>query len=185
MEIVSVCMATYNGEKYIYQQAKSILEQLSPNDELIVSDDGSTDGTLSVLEGFNDARIKIHKNTRMKGPVGNFQNCMAYVRGDYVFLADQDDIWFDSKIKTMVSLLKKYDLVICDCSIVDDGLNIIKSSYFQHANSGPGFFKNFKRNTYMGNCMGFRKKNATVNSPLPSCDPQSRPLDWSCSRPFL
>ncbi|WP_295674725.1 glycosyltransferase family 2 protein [uncultured Mucilaginibacter sp.] len=171
MEIVSVCMATYNGEKYIYQQAKSILDQLSPNDELIVSDDGSTDGTLKVLEDFNDYRIKIYKNTGMKGPVGNFQNGLAYVTGDYIFLADQDDIWFDTKIKTMVALLKEYDLVICDCSIVDDSLNVIKPSYFEHANSGAGFLKNFKRNTYMGNCMGFRKKMLPLILPFPPAIP--------------
>jgi glycosyltransferase involved in cell wall biosynthesis len=171
MEIVSVCMATYNGEKYIYQQAKSVLDQLSQNDELVVSDDGSTDGTLKILEDFNDPRIKIRKNTGNKGPVGNFQNGLAYVKGDYIFLADQDDIWFDTKIKKMVSLLKDYDIVICDCSIVDDGLNVIKRSYFQHANSGAGFLKNFKRNTYMGNCMGFRRKMLTLILPFPPAIP--------------
>ena len=171
MEIVSVCMATYDGEKYIYQQAKSILDQLSANDELVVSDDGSTDGTIKILEGFNDSRIKIHKNEGLKGPVGNFQNGLAYVKGSYIFLADQDDIWLDTKIKKMVALLKQYDVVICDCSIVDDDLNIIKPSYFQHANSGKGFLKNFKRNTYMGNCMGFRKEMLGSILPFPPAIP--------------
>jgi glycosyltransferase involved in cell wall biosynthesis len=171
MERVSVCMATYNGEKYIYQQAKSILDQLSVNDELVVSDDGSTDDTLKILEKFNDKRISIYKNTGLRGPVGNFQNGLAHVNGDYIFLADQDDIWFNTKIKKMVALLAEYDVVVCDCSIVDDDLKVIKPSYFEHANSGPGFFKNFKRNTYMGNCMGFGKKMLALILPFPPAIP--------------
>ena len=168
MEFVSVCMATYNGEKYIYQQTKSILDQLCEHDELIVSDDGSNDNTIQILESFKDNRIKIYYNTGDKGPNMNFENALKKVNGSFIFLADQDDIWFDTKIKTMVSYLKHYDLVVCDCSIVDDDLNIITASYFKHANSGAGFFKNFGRNTYMGNCMAFKRELLTLILPLPT-----------------
>jgi len=160
-------MATYNGEKYIYEQTKSILDQLFAADELIVSDDGSTDRTIEVLKSFNDSRIKIFKNTGNKGPVGNFQNGLSQVKGDYIFLADQDDIWFSNKIEVMSSYLSDYDVVACDCEIVDDDLHTLKNSYYKHANSGAGFIKNFKRNTYMGNSMAFKKELLPVILPFP------------------
>ena len=54
--IVSVCMATYNGEKYIREQIDSILPQLSDSDELVISDDGSSDNTIDIVQGYNDRR---------------------------------------------------------------------------------------------------------------------------------
>ena len=61
---VSVCMATYNGEKFLKKQLESILCQLSENDEIIISDDNSTDNTLNIIESFCDSRIKIFKNKK-------------------------------------------------------------------------------------------------------------------------
>src|ERR1700744_1025883 len=168
MGIVSVCMATYNGEKYIHQQTESILDQLNTDDELIISDDGSTDHTISILESFNDPRIKIHYNRGSKGPNMNFQNAIQKAKGDYIFLADQDDIWFSNKISTMVSYLERYDVAVCDCNIVDNDLNMIKPSFFEHQNSGAGFFKNLRRNTYMGNSMAFKRGVIRLALPFPA-----------------
>lgn len=55
----SVCMATYNGEKFLREQIDSIIAQLDESDELIISDDGSNDATLDILYSYNDSRIKI------------------------------------------------------------------------------------------------------------------------------
>ena len=81
--MVSVCMATYNGEKYIKEQVDSILAQLGPDDEIIVSDDGSKDKTIDILLSYNDDRIKIYKHTPVKkaNRVGdivslNFENAL-------------------------------------------------------------------------------------------------------------
>ena len=57
--MISVCIATYNGEKYIGEQIASILKQLNANDEVIISDDGSTDATLSIIKTFQDPRIRV------------------------------------------------------------------------------------------------------------------------------
>jgi len=164
----SVCMATFNGEKYIYEQVKSVLDQLSAEDELIVSDDGSRDGTIQIIQSFSDKRIKIFYNENKKGPVGNFENAIRNAKGEYIFLADQDDIWFDHKIKVMLSYLQQYDVVNCDCSVVNENLEVICHSYFKYINSGPGFIKNLKTNTYMGNCMGFKRGIIKVALPFPS-----------------
>ena len=63
---ISVCMATYNGEKYIKEQLESILSQIGEHDEVIISDDSSTDNTVEIINSFNDCRIKIYKNTKEK-----------------------------------------------------------------------------------------------------------------------
>lgn len=55
----TVCIATYNGEKYIVAQLKSILEQLQPKDEIVVSDDGSTDNTIAKIESVGDKRVRV------------------------------------------------------------------------------------------------------------------------------
>lgn len=82
---VSVAMATYNGEKYIYEQIKTILRNLTESDELIISDDGSTDKTLEIIEKINDNRIKLIKGNG-KGIKQNFSNAIKHTnRRLYIF----------------------------------------------------------------------------------------------------
>jgi glycosyltransferase involved in cell wall biosynthesis len=119
MHKISVCMATRNGEKYIKQQLSSILKQLSKNDEVIISDDSSTDNTIDIIKSFEDKRIKIYANNKFYSPVYNFENALLRSTGDIIFLSDQDDIWEDKKIRVMYELLKRYDLVVSDCTIID------------------------------------------------------------------
>ena len=158
--MISVCMAAYNGEKYIEEQVKSILPQLAENDELIVSDDGSTDRTLEILENFNDKRIKIfrHDKNEIKIPAylstkpadkfyfvaRNFENAMIQARGDYIFLSDQDDVWVPNKVEKTIPYLKEDRLAISDAWIVNSGLEKIDklSKYRVYK---KGFFKNIFR----------------------------------------
>lgn len=66
--MISVCIATYNGEKFIEQQLMSILSQLGENDEIIISDDKSTDSTRDIISGLNDKRIKIIEGPHAGSP---------------------------------------------------------------------------------------------------------------------
>lgn len=82
---VSVAMATYNGEKYIYEQVKTILNNLDENDELIISDDGSTDRTLEIVKEIKDSRIKIIQGAE-SGIKQNFANAISHTnRRLYIF----------------------------------------------------------------------------------------------------
>ncbi len=82
---ISVAMATYNGEKYIYEQVKTILNNLNENDEIIISDDESTDKTLDIIKKFNDNRIKVIQGHR-KGIKQNFANAIEHTnRRLYIF----------------------------------------------------------------------------------------------------
>lgn len=167
MDNISVCMATYNGGKHLKQQLESILSQLSADDEIIVSDDGSTDDTIQIVNSFADGRIKVISNTGNKGVNGNFENALLNSKEKYIFLADQDDIWFINKIRVMLDHLEKYDVVNCDCEVVNDELQKLYHSYFNYINSGPGLVKNLKRNTYMGNCMAFKREILNIALPFP------------------
>lgn len=82
--MISVCMATYNGAKFIGPQIKSILAQLGNDDELIISDDSSTDLTLEIIKAFDDSRIKIYIG-QYHNPTLNFENALRKARGEYIF----------------------------------------------------------------------------------------------------
>ena len=142
--MVSVCIATYNGEKYITEQIDSILSQIEREDEVIISDDGSTDGTLDVIRQMNDGRIQLlHSGTH--NIVRNFENALAYARGDIIFLSDQDDVWADDKVKKVMDAFnsdKTILTVMHNCEYVDDNLNPLGKDLFSDRNVKLGFWKN-------------------------------------------
>lgn len=165
---ISVCLAVYNGSKYIKQQLDSILLQLELTDEIIISDDSSADDTLLIIRSYNDPRIKIFHNHLKKGIVGNFANALNHCTGDCIFLSDQDDVWLSGKVALSLESLKEHDLVVSNCSVTDENLNIIVESYFDMAHSGRGFFKNFYRSSYLGCCLAFNKTVLEKVLPIPS-----------------
>ena len=105
--MISVCMATYNGEKYIRQQICSIISQIGEGDEVIISDDGSTDSTLDTIRSMADSRIRIVKGPCRRSPTLNFENALSHAQGDYIFLADQDDVWLPGKVSACVQWLNR------------------------------------------------------------------------------
>ena len=165
---ISVCMATYNGEKYIKEQLDSILSQLSINDEVIISDDISTDKTIETIKSFEDNRIIIYINEEKLGASANFNVSLSKASGDIIFLSDQDDIWLDSKVSKCLENLEKYDLVVTNCSVVDENLDIKYESYFDIVQSGRGFIKNLYKSTYLGCCLAFKRKILEVILPIPN-----------------
>lgn len=154
--MVSVAMATYNGEKYIEEQIRSILVNLEPQDELVISDDDSTDRTLEIIESFHDERIKVVEGP-MLGIKKNFENAIRNTGGRYIFLSDQDDVWAPDKVQKVVDTFKKTKapVVVHNCSIVSEERVVLEESFFGFRNSGPGVIKNFWKNTYIGCCMAF------------------------------
>lgn len=167
--MISVCIATYNGEKYIKAQLESILEQLSYEDEVIISDDCSNDSTISIITAFNDPRIKIYKN-HFRNVVKNFEFCIMMAAGDIIFLSDQDDIWKANKVfEFRKSFEEGYDLVISDCEIMESSSGkIIEPSFYKFNNSGMGIVKNLISNSYIGCCMAFKSEIKNKVLPFPT-----------------
>jgi glycosyltransferase involved in cell wall biosynthesis len=104
---ISVCMATYNGRRFIERQIESIRSQLGPDDEIIVTDDGSNDGTVEFLEGVADHRLKVRRNPTRLGHVRNFASCMELATGDVIFLSDQDDQWAPDKVAVVKGVFER------------------------------------------------------------------------------
>lgn len=175
MKKISVCLASYNGEKHIERQLTSILAQLGSADEVIISDDMSTDNTQQIVTSLQDNRLFFYRNTGQKGPVGNFQNALSLATGELIFLSDQDDVWLSDKVKKMTAALNDYDLVLSDCTVVDEQLNTLQPSFFRLRGSQPGFVHNIFKNSYMGCCMAFRRDVLAYALPIP---PSVYMHDW-------
>lgn len=165
--MISVCIATYNGEKYIKEQIQSILNQIDYNDEIIISDDHSTDSTISIIKELKDERIKIVYNTKDKGYTSNFENALNYVKGDYIFLSDQDDIWLKNKVEYCMKYLQKYDLVVSDAIIVDSDGKETCDSYYKNRKVYKTLLGNLYKFGYLGCCMCFKRKVMEQALPFP------------------
>ena len=163
----SVCVTTYNGERYIEQQLRSILEQIAADDEVIVSDDGSTDNTLKIVDSIGDKRIRIRHSSAHYFK-DNFIEAMCEAKGDIIFLSDQDDVWLPGKYERCIKELEEVDLVCTNSEMTDGELNIIEPNFFSVYHSGPGVFKNALNNTYYGSCMAFRRSLLKAALPMPS-----------------
>jgi glycosyltransferase involved in cell wall biosynthesis len=170
--MVSVCMATFNGSVFILDQVRSILSQLSDTDELVISDDSSTDNTLDLIKAIGDARIILIEKKTFRNPVLNFENALRNARGEIILLSDQDDIWLENKIDTLKNHLTQCDLVTTDCKIVSHELRILSESYLSLVNGKTGFIRNLlKTSPYMGCCMGFNRKVLERSLPFPPSIP--------------
>jgi cellulose synthase/poly-beta-1,6-N-acetylglucosamine synthase-like glycosyltransferase len=164
--MISVCMATKNGEAFLREQLASILQQLSVGDEVVISDDSSTDATLAIIEDCRDPRIRVIKSTE-RGLLSNFENGLLHARGEFVFLADQDDVWLPHKVSTILGHLQDHELVVCDCTVTNSRLEVQVPSFFQWNQSKPGVIKNWWRNSYMGCCMAFHRGILKKALPFP------------------
>lgn len=173
--MISVCLACHNGEKYIKEQIDSILIQLSKNDELIISDDGSTDNTLTIVNSYKDQRIKVLKQNSPKGLLSheyatlNFENALKQAKGDYIILADQDDVWLENKVEVILEYLKEYPYIVSDCYVTDSDLNIISDTRFTedehvHYNKYAALVLS---TPYQGSCAAFRKEVLEKAIPFP------------------
>ncbi|WP_339916174.1 glycosyltransferase family 2 protein [Yeosuana marina] len=164
---VSVCMATYNGEKYIEEQLSSIIKQLGDNDEIVISDDGSSDKTISIVKDL-DKRIRVIKNKNEKGYAKNFENAITHAKGEYIFLSDQDDVWVDNKVEIMLNYLKEYDLVISDADVCNNKLETTGITYHSVTGGKEGFLNNFYKIRHLGACIAFRKEMNKKLLPFPN-----------------
>lgn len=89
--------------------------------ESIVSDEGSSDKTVEILSRMADRRITVIQNNGRKGYCGNFENALKNCTGDYIFLADQDDLWMQNKVQSFIDFIEEFPSASC---IFSDGILI-------------------------------------------------------------
>lgn len=124
---LSVALCTWNGERYLEEQLRSILAQTRPADELIVCDDQSSDATAEIVARFaSQAPFAVHfeRNEQRLGPTQNFAKAIGRCRGDIIFLCDQDDFWLPEKLGRMYEVFAQapeVGLVFSNGYIVDQG----------------------------------------------------------------
>lgn len=117
----SVCMATYQGAGFVGEQIESILDQLGDADELVVVDDASTDETATVVSTFaSDPRVRLEQNPHNMGYVRSFERALTLARGDYLFLADQDDVWLAGRLDAMLAALNRSAVAATSVSVLGD-----------------------------------------------------------------
>lgn len=173
---LSVCIATYNGGNYILQQVQSILNELGPRDEIILVDDCSSDGTVIIVKGLNDVRIKIYINNQNRGINYSFERAICLANNDIIFLSDQDDVWLKGRISLMVNkLLETGALLLSSNSefINKEGKIILYSKDELKEEDSFKYCKNILKiflgtTPYYGCAMAFQKKLKDIILPMPS-----------------
>jgi glycosyltransferase involved in cell wall biosynthesis len=127
--VISVAIATYNGEKYIEEQLLSILSQTTLPNEIIICDDCSTDSTVEIIKKILSSKnvyFEIIVNEINIGYTRNFLKAISLTKGDLIFISDQDDVWFKNKISTICDIFTKNPdkhVFINDTFLVDVNLN--------------------------------------------------------------
>lgn len=174
--MISVCMTTFNGERYVQRQIQSILSQLPSDAELIISDDGSADHTVSIIRSFYDPRIRLIHGPG-KGVVANFEHVITAAQGDIIFLSDQDDVWHNDKVQRVLSCFSDLNckLVLHDAVVTDAEGNTIFPSFFSYRKIAHGTVRNILKNSYTGCCMAFRASLKKQILPFP---PGIEMHDW-------
>lgn len=176
--MISVCMATWQGERWLGKQLDSLLAQLGMDDELIIADDGSTDGTQALVQARSDARIRfLATSGKRLGPVYNLERALCAARGEYVFLCDQDDIWLPGKVVACLEALRHNDLVLHDAVLLFSGadgnteVSPEAERLFDIRKPHHGVWANAWKNCYTGCCMAMRRSVLDAALPFPRALP--------------
>jgi len=176
-EPVSVCMAVYNGQKYIKEQIDSILLQLNNDkDELIIVDDFSKDSSLEIIESYTHPSIQLYKNEKNIGYIKTFEKAIYISRNPVVFLSDQDDIWIEGRLDKMYKrVLDTNNLLICsNFKSVDQEAKeeVFRFKSRLRQNNSENYIHNiikiFKGNiAYFGCAMAFKREFKNYILPFP------------------
>lgn len=177
----SVALCTYNGEKYIAEQLKSILKQSIPPKEIIISDDGSKDKTLKVATDVlrdSSVKYKIVENLTNHGVTNNFSNAISLCTEEIVFTSDQDDVWIENKAEIMLKIFnenKRALLVFSNGELVDSALNLLNCDMWKSVgitdemlNKGNWFEYMLNRCFVTGAAMAFKRELFSSEEKIPT-----------------
>lgn len=174
---ISVVMASFNGEKFIARQIDSVLSQSYTRLELIIVDDGSSDQTAAIVNQYviQDERVHFYPSNQNMGLVKNFERGLKLSKGEFIILADQDDLFQDDKIEKQLTTLMdsaNADMVISDLELIDEADNRLSGSMWQFQGIHPEKKASFKRlcvDNYATGCsMMFSRELLKSAIPFPS-----------------
>lgn len=169
---VSIVLCTYNGSRFLAEQVQSILAQTYPIEELIISDDASTDDTLVLAQTLaaGDKRIRVIALNSNIGFSANFQQAILQATAPLIAISDQDDSWHPEKIERMVNALEPdAQLIYCDSVKFRESIPASpKSSTKNMRMEGSDPKKIAVYNTVSGHAMLFRKELNKLSFPMPA-----------------
>ncbi len=131
---ISVALCTHNGARYVREQVESFLAQTVPVAQIVLSDDASTDDTVSIVEravAGSGVELVVLRNSPALGVVANFEQATAACTGDLIALSDQDDVWHSDKLERIVAVFAAVPealLVHSDADLVDESLTPLPDS---------------------------------------------------------
>lgn len=180
-ERIAILMATYNGRKFLGEQIDSILSQSSQLWHLYIHDDGSTDGTVELLNNYvarHPDQITIMDYPSQGGALPNFMSLLERVEADYYMFSDQDDVWHPTKVDLSYKAMKQQEvlhgdkpiIVHSDVRVVDGNLNLLHPSYREYGHIYPDAVKDFKScviNITLGCAMLFNRQARAVSLDRP------------------
>lgn len=180
---ITVVLCTYNGAAFLREQLESLAAQTRRPDELIVSDDASTDDTLALADDFaKDAPfpVCVHAHSANLGFIGNFERGIALAGGDIIALCDQDDVWRPNKLAVLAEIFEsdpKVGLAFSNGDVVDDSLRPLGQTLFQYAGFSPDKQAKLRRgdaidvmldaNVVTGATLAFRSTLRETSLPIP------------------
>lgn len=170
---VSIVLATFNGEKYIREQLISLSKQTVQAFEIIICDDLSSDNTISIIKEFSSALpIKLFVNNFNLGVNKNFEKAIEICCGDFIAICDQDDIWFDYKIETLLQEILRYDsnhplLIRSNSFKMNSDMSLNQGLVFPQRQP-YGLYKRFFHPFAQGAGMFFNKKLKDLLLPFPN-----------------
>ncbi len=176
---ISIAMAVYNGDRFIGEQLESFVRQTRLPDELVVSDNASTDRTVEIVRDFAARApfpVRLYNNDSNLGVTKNFERAIRECSGDTIFLSDCDDVWYADKILRMELTLTGFPeavMVICDAHLVDEHLTPLGRRLWQEEGyhfpaGGRAYLSTGQHNfPHSGNCMAFRARLKHALLPLP------------------
>jgi glycosyltransferase involved in cell wall biosynthesis len=172
-------MASYRGESFIAQQITSILNELGPDDELVIHDDASPDGTVDIIKGFADPRIRLVQGASNVGYVRAFESAILASRGEFVFLSDQDDVWIPGRVDLMLQALDTSAMVATNFAMLGGGprpwIPPLKTSMNSRRIANLfGIMIGYR--AYYGCGMAFRRHMVPVVTPIPAFVRESHDL---------
>lgn len=170
-ETVSIALCTYNGAKYLPMQLDSILKQTYPNLELVIVDDNSTDDTRNLLrlKAKEDSRIKLFFNDENLGFNANFEKAIKLCSGNFVAIADQDDIWKLDKLSRLMVNIGDNWLIFSNSQFIDANDNLIEGQILKNNFSlGKRDFKSLLFSNFVtGHTVLFTKEFLNYLLPIP------------------
>lgn len=131
--MISIAMATYNGEEFLEKQLDSILHQTIQDFEVVVCDDQSKDSTWQILEQYTkrDKRFHIYRNEKNLGFKNNFEKAIGLTQGDFIALCDQDDIWYPRHLEILLNNIGDNMLCVGNCDMIDKNGNVYNTRYYE------------------------------------------------------